>query len=474
MNVVPSQSGSWRPARVGLLSLWMVVELALAGAPSARAGSVMLTLEMVERWHRADDAGQSAAGPAPDVGARDRAVASFDRGDYDSCLQHLREAVRADAALPPAPIVFATLALQKDRADLARLGLERAVVENPDHPEAFLLFGELALREGRWTDAALHLARARDLAAAERWAGEPRREYERRRLRGEARIAEARGDWKAAKAALEDGLKLDPTDAAARQRLGKALFQLGQYDAAYQELERAAQVDGSHALEPPAIVMGQFYQAAGDSAKAGEWMNYAVQAAPDSIPARLGLAAWLTDRGRAVEARTHAEEAIRLDPRSTGARRLLGLIERASNQLRRAQEILESLARETPDDPWVRNQLALVLADQADDALRRRALELAERNVRQAPGAPEALATLGFVYHRLHRLDEADAVLQAVADSGQVSSDALYTLARVRADRGRVGDAPGLLKAALAAPGFFAARDQARQWLERLTAAAKS
>jgi tetratricopeptide (TPR) repeat protein len=456
----------------------MMVGLSLAGVPSARAGSIVLTLEMVQEEIRKSQAEQSAAAPAPapapEPGPIDRAVVSFDRGDFDSCLKQLGEAARADAALPPARLLFARLALQKDQPGLVRAALERAVAETPDHPDVYLLFGALAIREERWTDAALHLARASELTAADRWAGEPRRGFERRRLEGEARIAEARADWKAARAALEDRLKLDPDDATTRKRLGKALFHLAQYDAAYQELQRAARSDASHALDPPAITMGWLFQEAGNPAKAGEWMDYAVRAAPDSVAAHLGLAAWLLDQGRTAEAQPQAAEAVRRDPSSIAARRMLGLIERASHHFDRAREIYQALARETPEDPWVCNQLALVLAEQTDDARRREALVLAEQNVRRAPGAPEALATLGLVYHRLRRLDEADTVLQAVVASGQASSDALYTLARVRADRGRAGDAPGLLKAALAAPGFFAARDQARAWLEKLTAPGKS
>ena len=126
-----------------------------------------------------------------------------------------------------------------------------------------------------------------------------------------------------------------------------------------------------------------------------------------------------------------------------------------------------------PGDVWVRNQLALVLAEQNDETKRRQALELAEQTVRQAPEAPNVQATLGMVYYRLHRLDEAEKALQAVLDSGHGSSDAAYILARVKADRGHAEVAPALLKAALAAPGLFLGRDDARQWLERLALASK-
>ncbi len=126
---------------------------------------------------------------------------------------------------------------------------------------------------------------------------------------------------------------------------------------------------------------------------------------------------------------------------------------------------------ESPHDAWERNQLALVLSEQDDEAKRRQALELAEQAARQAPEAVDTLTTLGTVYYHLHRLDEAEKVLQAVMDSGQATSDAVYILARVKADRGQADGAPALLKSALDAPGFFIARNDARQWLDRLTVA---
>ncbi len=115
----------------------------------------------------------------------------------------------------------------------------------------------------------------------------------------------------------------------------------------------------------------------------------------------------------------------------------------------------------------------MVLAEQDDEAKRRRALELAELSVRQDPNNPEALATLGTVYYRLHRLDDAEKVLQAVVSSGKANSDAAFILARVITDRGRPDGAAPLLKMALDAPGLFVSRKEARQWLDRLTTTSK-
>jgi tetratricopeptide (TPR) repeat protein len=359
--------------------------------------------------------------------------------------------------------------LQNHQVALIRPALERASGEDPAHPEVFLLFGDLALREGRLTDAAVHFEKARALASSPRWTTKQRQGFERLGLQGQTSVAESRGDWQAARTALEGWLALDPPNARVRHRLGKALFGLGQQDAAYQELQRAARQDGT--LEPAAITMGWLFTQAGDLKKAEQWMNYAVETTPGSLAARVDLAAWLLEQGRADEAQDQAGRAETLDARSQPARRLLGLASRARKDFARAEPIFQALVQESPGDAWVRNQLALVLAEQADEAKRRRALELAEASVRQDPSDPDAVATLGTVYYRLHRLDDAEKVLHAVVDSGRGSSDAAYTLARVRADRGHADGAPALLRSTLDAPGFFIARNEARRWLDRLTVA---
>ena len=152
---------------------------------------------------------------------------------------------------------------------------------------------------------------------------------------------------------------------------------------------------------------------------------------------------------------------------------MLGLVARQRKDYVRSEEIFRALADESPADSWVRNNLASVLAEQGDDAKRKRALELAELSVRQNPNAIDALVTVGNVYYRLKRLDDAQKVLQAVCKSGKASSDAAYILALVESDSGRPDKAPPLLKKALSAPGLFIYRTDAQQLLDRLTATSK-
>jgi tetratricopeptide (TPR) repeat protein len=335
-----------------------------------------------------------------------QAARSFEHRDFDACLQQLGKAIKAHPELPPAHALFAKFAFLSNQGALIRPALERAIAEDPEHPEVFILFGNLALAESRVTDAAVHFEKARGLAAGKRWAPEQRNRFDRLSFQGDAVVAEIRGDWKAARAALSGWLKQDPACAAARQRLGKALFQLGEHKAAYEELEQAAKVDA--ALEPAAITMAWLYTRARNLMKAEEWIHFANKTAADSVAVQMGSAAWLLEQGRADLAQSHADAAARLNPGSAEIKRLLGLAARQRKDFGQAEQIFEVLAHDAPADAWLRNQLALVLVEQTDESKRRRALELAELSVRQNPKAADALTTLGTVYYRINRLDDAE------------------------------------------------------------------
>ncbi len=433
--------------RIGSLTFWAAVATSLAAASLTRAD---LMTQLPSNGGTPTFAAEVDELPKGDVEVNE-AIKSFQKRDFDTCLQQLAKAVKAHPDLPPAHALLAKLARMSNQIALVRPALETAVVQAPDHPEIYILFGNLALLENRVTDAALHFEKAKALAAAEHWTAKQRRRFEQFCHQGNALVAESRGDWKAARSALEGWLALEPANARARQRLGKALFSLDKQDEAYAELQKASKQD--KALEPAEVMMGWLFTSAGNLKKAEEWMDYAVRTSPDSLPVQLAITSWLLEQGRGDEAQSHAEAAAKLESKSNQVQRLLGLVARQRKEYGQSETIFQALALESPGDAWVRNQLALVLAEQGDDVKRKRALELAELSVRQNPNALDALVTLGTVYYRLKRLDDAEKVLQAVFNSGKANSDTAYILALVKSDHGQPDSAPALLKTALSAPG---------------------
>jgi tetratricopeptide (TPR) repeat protein len=444
------------------ISLALLSALFLAAVPSLRADVQLLS-----------SSGTPWPTPAVEIDELSKsltevnqAIKSFDKRDFDACVQQLARAVKAHPELPPAHALLAKLAFLKNQPALIRPALEQAAVQDREHPEVYILFGNLALVENRATDAVVHFEKARALAAANRWTAAQRQRFEQFCHQGMAPVAEARGNWINARTELEAWLAHDSGNARARQRLGKALFNLNQQEAAYEELQKAAKADS--AIEPPAITMGWLYTRAGNVKKAEEWMEYAVKTSPDSFPVRLGMASWLLEQGRADEALSQAEAAAKIQPSSSDVQRLLGLAARQRKDLAVAERIFQELLVQSPGDAWARSQLALVLAEQADDAKKRRAVELAEQAVKLDPKSPRALATLGAVYFRVQRLEDAEKLLASVFQNGQSQSDDVLALARVEDARGKKDVVVPLLKKALGASGLFIERNEAKRWLEEL------
>jgi tetratricopeptide (TPR) repeat protein len=463
----PIGSGPRRSQLARGLSLCAAFAAILLAARPIQAGGLVLGAANSQTPAEAVELDSATRGMLEVKGA----VKSFEKHDFDACIAQLTTARKAHPELAPADALFAKLAFLSNQAPLIRPALERAVATDPEHPEVYILFGNLALAEGRLTDGLLHFEKAKALAADERWTREQRGRFERLCYQGCAQLAENRRDWKSARAALDAWLKQQPDNAAARHRLGRALFGLRLYDPAFEELEKASKADGK--LEPAAVTMGWLFTRIGNLGKAGEWMDYAAKTGAESLAVHTGVAAWLVEQGRGDEAQSHLDAAAKLDPKSVEVKKLMGLAARQRKDFAQAEHIFQPLCDESPADAWARNQLALVLAEQNDPSKRRRALDLAELSVKQHPKAADALATLATVDYRLGRHEDAHKILEAVIASGSGTSDAAYILARVCEARGKSEAIPKLLKLALSTSGTFIDRKDAREWLDRLTATSK-
>ncbi len=203
----------------------MIAGIALAtGLPGAPAGPVTAI----------GLSGQSPPTPTIELDQTARtivevelAIKRFEQRDFEQCIHQLSKARAAHPELPPTEALFAKLAFMGNQGAVIRPALERAVAEDGKHPEVYILFGNLALAEGRHTDATVHFKKAVSLAASPRWTVEERDRVALLCKQGGALIAENRRDWKAAKAALEAWLKAEPSHAAGAAAAGKGALRPG-------------------------------------------------------------------------------------------------------------------------------------------------------------------------------------------------------------------------------------------------------
>jgi tetratricopeptide (TPR) repeat protein len=273
--------------------------------------------------------------------------------------------------------------------------------------------------------------------------------------------------FEAAQAALLAAQQRSPGD----ERLGEALIQLelasGRSQQALARLD--AEIEAGEARPRDLLLRARLLAARGELDRAEKDVLRAFEASP-MLPGAVDLLFEIYQRqNRLAEALRSFEEAETAGVLHSGARLLLGRLYLSQGNLPKAQEAFEKVLMEQPQLISARNDLALVLADRGEQL--DRALELA-RTVQQALGDnPAAIDTLGYVYYRAGRHEEAlkelqRAVALAEASPGQLSPVYTYHLGLVLQALDRKDEAAVAFQRALSGGEDFPEAADARKRLE--------
>jgi len=395
------------------------------------------------------------------------AIKLFQSRDFPGTLEQLKKAAENNPDLPPAQVMMAELFARANQGAAVRSALESAVVESPSDPEAYVLLGELALRGGRITEGHLCLERAggllRDFDRSEKRKGL----LTTRVLAGLAAAAQARKQWSVAEQHLQQWLKADPKNTAAMQRLAAVLFQQGRASEALDQLKAAEAEDPENVLSSAAR-LALLYHQAGDEVNAKKWIDYALKKSPKDPKVKLVASQMYLEMGELDKAEQNATAAVQLDPQSLPAKILSGVVALFRQDYRKAAQDFESAHLQSPDNFEAKNNLALALAEQDDQAKKQRALAFAQENARLFSKRPEAVSTYGWALYQAGRVAEADRVMQQLMRSGNFTADTAYYMARIAVDQGRKDQAKQLLEAALDKAKLFSRKPDAEALLKTL------
>lgn len=410
--------------------------------------------------------GQS--GPPSAVTPQEKKARDFFKdGKFEEALKQLLEATKANPKLPPARIMLANMFLQVGNGQDFRFNLERAAAEDPKHPDVYLTNGSIALREGRITEAILNCQVSLQLAADPRWDGEQRKRFVREARQGLAASFEARGDWAMVRDQVTALLAEEPTNAMARTRLARALFNQDKPDQAFAELQTAHKDDP--AIDLPELQMYMLYFSKADNARAEEWLKKAIANYPKQARVFRAYAGYHLELGQLDAAAPLIESAVKLEPDHRDTLLMRGLYARHRKDLQTAETLYERLLREQPGDSRITLSLALVLADSDDPVKKKRAIELAEGEVRKSNRNTEALAVLGWAYLRTGRDEDAERAVLSAVQAGPLSRDATYFLCKTLVARGRPDEAARILKPVIEnARGGFVYESDARALLAEI------
>lgn len=382
------------------------------------------------------------------------------RMDVEGARLSFEAAAKAHPELPPGRTILGTILINSQRVREGRAQLEKAILESPNDPEAYLIFGDLAFAEGRFTDAGLLYDKALALSQAFKGVESRKLDYTKRALTGAALGAEKHERWDDAQKHLLALLKIDPQLGVAHFRLGRIKFEQKDPKGAFASLSAAATLDEK--IPSPEVTMARFCWGAKERETSDEWMKKAIDRDPKSAKVRIEVAQFYLETGRIKEAKTQADEAVKLDPESEEAMYLAGVANRYSRDYRAAIGLLEKAYLRSPGNYIIANQLALAQVEMGEEPTRR-ALALAEAGMKANPNNAELASTLGWIYYKVGRLEEADKYLRAAASAPNAQPDTYYFYAALQDARNRGDTAKPMLDSALKSELPFAYREEAQK-----------
>lgn len=391
---------------------------------------------------------------------------------FDEAEKVLRAASRKHKELPPVGIMMARLYLAGNENTKAEAALEAVVIEAPDDPEAFVLFGDLALRVGRLAYATLAYAHADQLLSDYASNAERKKNLQIRILAGLASTAERQKQYGKAAEHLEAWLKLSPDEALVLGSLGRVQFHAGQTDSARSTFTLLSQSKKS--APPPEIALARLFSDAGRQGEAIEEIETAVEKYPDDPRVVLTAAEWAINNGRIDNAEAYVAKALSLDEDSVPGRVLAARLARYRGELESARAMLQELVVMHPDSSALLDEFSriLIASDSTED--RSTGLKYAERNFRalqksKTPEKLQALITLAWAHHRNGNARRALALAEALPDGSSISNENGYYVAAIYAGGERRDLATGMLKALLASDTEFPMQQQSQELLTELS-----
>jgi putative PEP-CTERM system TPR-repeat lipoprotein len=387
-------------------------------APLRRAGRPLAVLL----------AGLLAAAPAFAQPAADRARAAQARGDLRAAQIEWRNAVRAEPNSAALRAGLAAASLELGDGDTAEVAA-RAALERGFDPVAgtALLLRSYAARN-RFREL------LRDFPAE---ATPPRPPAVAAQVMAGRAMAElALGDRAAARAAVEEAVRLAP--GALEVQLAVAMLAQIENDlpAAEAAVERALAID-------PGSVEGQMRRAMlqlarGQVAAAGDTLRQLLARNPGNATARVMRAEILMRSGDQAQARQEVDAALRSTPGMVSAIFLRAMLQASAGEWRQADESLNQISVQLPNLPdgfliSATVKRALNQLGQAEDAAR--------RHFARRPEDPRGAKLLAAIEMGSGRADAAAGTLSRLVSHGGADAEAFDMLGRAHMLAGRPREA---------------------------------
>jgi tetratricopeptide (TPR) repeat protein len=422
--------------------LW-VYSAALLALPAilfaSRAANAQLTTDVL--------IGDSVSDPGPRYADVDEAIKRFTNRDPLGAQQFLEAAVRKNPNLPPVDLLLAKMYLLSGDAASGLGSLEKTATDHPGDPEPYLILADQAVNAGQTIQAEALYEKALRLIDGFEGNNKRKRGFIIRARNGRSLVAERRKNWQTATDDLTALLKVDPDNAAAHFRLGRALFMQKKFREGNAEFVKAHDLDKK--LPDPNVSAALLYEQLGMRSEAKTAFETAVKANRDDSKTLTAYAQWLLQTGDVARAEQALAAARRVAPDDLEVLILSGVAARMGKKMKPAEDYFVAALRLSPSNAAVINQLALLLVEQPDESKRQRALEFARINAMLQPNSGESNITLAWVLYQIGNTRDAEAALRKGLSARNLSPDSNYLVAKILSEQNRPDVAKQFLAAAL-------------------------
>jgi len=396
----------------------------------------------------------------------EKAIQRFNNQDAEGALEYLKLAKEKNPKLPPTFVTLAKMHMIVRNGQAAHNLLERAVTEEPNDPEAYLLLADQAFQGNRTTEAQALFEMAEPLV--EQFSGNTKRKrnFEKRVIAGRAAVAERRGNWEKAHDLLKQWVEMDPENGLAQARLGVTLFRMDQPKEAFDAFTKARELNPD--MPHPYVSLGKLFTQKEEIEKARKAFERAYAEDKSNVVTTREYAEWLMQQGELEKAQQVATSLREMAPDSAEAVLLQGVVAIMQGERERAEEAFSRVLSLDPGNARANDLLALMLIESDDPADQNRALRYAQINAERFENNSQANITKAYVLYKLGRSGEAQEALQ-IGARGQLQADSAFLIAKIMAEEGQKDKALQALEQVVnQKSGLFIFRRQAEQLLEEL------
>lgn len=388
-----------------------------------------------------------------------KAVKFIQSGKLDDARALLTKQFATAKNQPHPDILIAQILLKLKRGRDARRVMESLAVKHSGRLDVRLVFCEMAVNETRWFDGLMHAKAAQLAKVPANWDESYTAAIQQDLLLLKGKCCEGCQDWQTAKQIYSAVAEEQDPSTGVLVSLARCEFQLKQYKAAATQFDRAFQQDRQ--LDVADVAMARLFNAAQQPKDAERHYRAAIEHADPAGRARakLAFATWLLWNNKPSEIAGLLTTSFK-DTNLDQQRQLtLAMAFRMLGQLKQAQGVLSPLHQQKPTDFAIGNQFALVMIELPDEALRSRALQIAEANVRNNERSTEAWSTLGWIQFKLGDVSSAQQNMARGMSSGVVSRDTAWQMAQLHKQLGHQADADKLFSASRSSTGPFFAKE---------------